>query len=99
MAVPLDQPRGASRGPALRRPPGRTWDEADLARRLRGALETSGRAVAALSADGYSDPAEPSQNFGPEKVVAETALLLLAADAVKHHPGIREGIEAVSGLL
>jgi hypothetical protein len=97
--MPVDPRPIMSRAPTAPRDPLRTWDETDLIRRLCRALETSGRAVAALSADGYSDPADPANAIKPEKVVSETAMLLLAADAVKHHREVRERLEAVARLI
>ena len=88
-----------SHAPTAPRISGSYWDESDLVRRLCRALDTSARAMAALSADGYCDPAEPRNMVQPEKVVAETAMLLLAADAVKHHVEVRERLEAGARLL
>jgi hypothetical protein len=88
-----------SHAPTAPRISGSSWDESDLVRRLCRALDTSARAMSALSADGYCDPAEPGNMVQPEKVVAETAMLLLAADAVKHHVEVRERLETGARLL
>lgn len=76
-----------------------TWSEADLVRRLRGALELAEQAVRLLAADGYTDPDNPSYQIRGEKVVGETGLLLLAAAPCASRVGICEELEAVASLL
>ncbi len=57
------------------------WDRNDLQRRLRHALEIADQAVQHLADSGYSDSLQPENNFPPDKLLAETAFLLLAAAA------------------
>jgi hypothetical protein len=76
-----------------------TWDEEDLVRRLCHALDVAERAVAALSGSGYSDAANPNDAVRPEKVVAESALLLLAAHAVNRYSEVKKRIDGVAELL
>ena len=57
----------------------RRWERSDLVRRLCHALDISLRVVRRLAANGYTDRAEPAANVRPEKVIAETAFLLLGA--------------------
>jgi hypothetical protein len=52
------------------------WGEPDLVRRLCHILETAQRTVVMLAPHGYADALD---EVGPEKVVVETALLLLLA--------------------
>jgi hypothetical protein len=58
------------------------WDRADLIRRLCRALEIAGKSVERLASKGYQDPAEPSNSLPSEKLISETAVLLVAASAV-----------------
>ncbi len=53
------------------------WDPADLRRRLGSALEIAERAVAVLGNEGYGG--DDRDALRPEKVLAETALLLVAS--------------------
>jgi uncharacterized protein DUF6895 len=56
-----------------------TWDSTDLERRLALALEIAERAVSVLGTEGYGGDGRDAVR--PEKVLAETALLLVAS----HH--------------
>ena len=56
-----------------------SWNLKDLERRLCNILDVAKRAVERLAPAGYADPNEPAEALRPEKVVAETAFLLLAA--------------------
>ena len=58
------------------------WDREDLASRLQRVLRVARKAVARLAESGYSDPEDAAHSVRPEKLVAETALLLLAASTV-----------------
>ena len=55
------------------------WERSDLVRRLCHALDISLQVVRRLAANGYTDPAEPAASVRPEKVISETAFLLLGA--------------------
>ncbi len=74
------------------------WDEADLVRRLLRALEVAERALKALGLEGYADPENPEVDVRPEKVISETALLLLAAHRVRE-PNARRRVHHLAGLL
>jgi len=58
----------------------RSWDEADLIARLCRALEVAHHSVTLLAADGYTSTNADMPSLRGEKVVAETGVLLLAAD-------------------
>ena len=58
------------------------WVREDLARRLRRVLRVARKTVTRLAEAGYTDPEDTNFSVRPEKVVAETALLLLAASTV-----------------
>ncbi|MEA2299142.1 MAG: hypothetical protein QOF77_2078 [Solirubrobacteraceae bacterium] len=76
------------------------WPAADLTRRVGGALDTAARAVAALADHGYVDRDHPHEPLRPEKVVAETGLLLLAAAGARGRSGaVRERFDAVVAQL
>src|SRR6266566_3917485 len=54
----------------------------DLVRRLCLALSIAKRAIGFLGEDGYWDEEVPEGSFGPDKPLAETAMLLYVAAAV-----------------
>ena len=60
------------------------WDERDLIERLSHALDIAGLAVEHLAASGYRDATDPTKNIRPEKVISETAILLISASSVAH---------------
>ncbi len=77
-----------------------THSTADLERRLVAVLGVAQRAVAVLVPGGYNDAADPSLNIPAEKVVAEAAILLLAAArAGASRPAIKVRLERLAGLL
>ncbi len=71
----------------------------DLVRRLGHALDIARQAVDRLAATGYADPREPANNLRPEKVIAETAFLLLCASRAGEHPEVRERIGSLAERL
>jgi hypothetical protein len=75
------------------------WDQQDLALRLCHALDIAMQAVERLAANGYTDSIEPANNVRPEKVISETALLLVAASGAAHYGNVRARIENVAQLL
>ncbi len=74
------------------------WDEQDLIRRLCHALDIARLAVQHLAADGYED-GDPSKNVRPEKIVSETAVLLVAASPAMVHDEVDERVRNVAELL
>jgi hypothetical protein len=58
------------------------WNRIDLERRLCHALDVAERTVERLAAKGYTIAEAPDEPIRPEKIVSETALLLLAASTV-----------------
>jgi hypothetical protein len=75
------------------------WDRADLQRRLCFALDIARQAVERLASDGFKDSKTPAQNLRAEKVICETAILLYAASAARHHADIAAAIDTVAWLL
>lgn len=82
----------------LRFPQGK-WDQRDLARRLCHVLDIAKQVVEQLASNGYADSAEPGNTVRPEKVISETALLLLAASGAAQHNDVRARIQNVAQLL
>ncbi|HXJ95186.1 MAG TPA: hypothetical protein VMT20_20280 [Terriglobia bacterium] len=75
------------------------WNEQDLARRLCHVLDIAQQAVKRLAPNGYTDSVEPGNNVRPEKVISETALLLVAASGAAEHDDVRAHVEKVAQLL
>ena len=75
----------------------RILDRNDLERRLCHALDIAGRTVERLGSNGYESP-DPDERIRPEKIVAETALLLLAASTAGS-AAARLRIDEVARLL
>jgi hypothetical protein len=82
------------------------WNSADLEARLCHALDIASRAVDALGEEGYAETGHEEDRIRPEKVVAETALLLLAAyvasggaDCVAARGGIRRRVHQLAEKL
>jgi hypothetical protein len=75
------------------------WDRKDLVRRLCHALDIAEQAIRRLASDGYTDSAESAISVRPEKLISETAVLLVAASPVAHHYGVRARIEGVAQHL
>jgi hypothetical protein len=59
-----------------------SWDRCDLARRLCRVLDIAAKSVERLGSTGYTDPIEPANSLPSEKLIAETAVLLVAISAV-----------------
>lgn len=75
------------------------WDKSDLVRRLCRVLDTAGQVIRQLAKDGFTDPEEPRNNVRPEKVIAETALLLLACSTVDSHEEVNLRLRQLAELL
>ena len=93
MPTPTHASRALSRPQAddMRRPPpegvsqlgsGPLLTQEDLERRLAVVLKIAQRAVVVLGQDGYRDETAREDSFGPDKPLAETAMLLYVARAV-----------------
>jgi hypothetical protein len=76
-----------------------TWDTADLETRLCRALDVAKVTVSTFAIDGYGDKESPAFNFGPEKPVAEAAMLIYAASASAQCPTIHRHIDDLAQLL
>lgn len=69
------------------------WNQQDLERRLCHALDIATKTVESLGEGGYSDPQDAQNQIRPEKVISETALLLLSASAVSSLPPVGKRFE------
>jgi len=76
------------------------WDRRDLTRRLCAVLEFAEQVVKVLAPQGYQDAADAASGVTAEKVVAETALLLVACRSVAStDEQVRSGLARVAHLL
>lgn len=75
------------------------WDTANLRRRVCHALDIAEKACNQLAANGYIDPEEPANNVIPEKILAETAFLLVAVSSVAQSPAIKSRITRLAYML
>jgi hypothetical protein len=75
------------------------WDAADLKARLCRALDIAKRAVDFFAREGYADAEVPENSFGPEKPIAETAMLVYAVSTARHLPDVAQRIEEIAQLL
>jgi hypothetical protein len=75
------------------------WPAADLERRLVTALDFAAAAVSDFGETGYVDAVRPALGFGPEKVVAEAAMLAYAAYGASTSTVVRDRIDALARLL
>jgi len=69
---------------------------ADIVRRLLRVLETAEHALDRLAEDGWTDPVDASRSVPPEKVVSETALLLLAASSVRREAALARRVDELA---
>jgi hypothetical protein len=76
------------------------WARDDLVRRLCDVLDVARNAIARLASEGFTDAQEPANTVRPEKVISESALLLLATSRVAHHPDVGRRLRDVAeGLI
>lgn len=77
----------------------RNVEPSDLARRLCYALSIAQQSLELLGAEGYTNPELPDNTIRPEKIVAETGLLLYVASLADTGQGVKQRIERVARLL
>ena len=75
------------------------WPAADLERRLCRVLDLAAQVVTEFGDTGYTDTLEPQLSFGPEKVVAEAAMLAYAASGVVGVSDVRRRVDDLAGQL
>lgn len=76
-----------------------SWDKADLTERLCHALDIAALAVEHLATSGYSDPNNPQKSIRPEKIISETAILLVAASSVATNGQIDNRVKYLAECL
>lgn len=77
----------------------KVWHEADVAARLGRILGIAERVLKLFAVDGYLDDESPQNNLGPEKPMAEAAMLAYAASRARRIPGVATRLEAVAQTL
>jgi hypothetical protein len=75
------------------------WDRKDLERRLCHALDIARRTVERIGGRGYTDAKNPDASVRPEKVISETALLVLAASAVPSSEEVLARVHQIAQAL
>jgi hypothetical protein len=75
------------------------WPASDLERRVIRALDFAAAAVADFGETGYADPVRPALGFGPEKVVAEAAMLAYVAHGANGSHALRDRVDALARQL
>ena len=75
------------------------WPAADLERRLCRVLDLATQVVTDFGDTGYTDTLESQLSFGPEKVVAEAAMLAYAASGVVGVSDVRRRVDDLAGQL
>ena len=75
------------------------WPAADLERRVVNALDFAAAAVSDFGETGYVDAVRPALGFGPEKVVAEAAMLAYAAYGASTSSAVRDRIDVLAHQL
>ena len=59
-----------------------SWPQEDLLRRVAAALNIARRTIETLGLDGYREAGPTEDSFGPDKPLAETAMLLYVVDTI-----------------
>lgn len=75
------------------------WSESDLEARLCRALDIAKTTVDYFARDGYTDEVSPAYSFGPEKAVAEAAMLAYAASACGQRTNVAGRVDELARLL
>ena len=75
------------------------WDKADIVRRLCCALDIARHAIEHLAATGFQHPENADNNIRPEKVIGETAYLMLAASAAEAYIEISNRLKELAIIL
>jgi hypothetical protein len=75
------------------------WERQDLTRRLCHSLDVAAISLKRLASTGYRDAVEPSNSLPSEKLISETAMLLVAASGVKDTEAVAQRIICVAAQL
>ena len=71
------------------------WPAGDLERRVVAALDFAAAAVADFGETGYADEVRPALGFGPDKVVAEAAMLAYVASGARGSRTVQERVDVL----
>lgn len=74
-------------------------DSSDLRRRLLRTFDVAQRAVRVLGESGYRADDEPEGSFGPDKLLAETAMLLHVASALDDDVELKRRVDDLASLI
>lgn len=74
-------------------------NETDLEARLCRALDLAKKTVRVFASNGYTDSKNPAYSFGPEKLIAETTMLIYAASSSRQRPNVADRIDELALLL
>jgi hypothetical protein len=75
------------------------WDESDLAARLAHVLDIARTVIDRFGDAGYADETSSALSFGPDKPLAETAMLIYVASGCVQCPGIMSRTRDLAELL
>lgn len=75
------------------------WSAEDLEVRLCRALDLAEKVLDNFAVDGFVDAETPVYNFGPEKAIAETAMLAYTASSVSTRPAVKVRVDALARHL
>jgi len=75
------------------------WSESDLEARLCRVLDIAKTTVNYFALDGYTDEKSQAYSFGPEKVVAEAAMLAYAASGCGQRTNVASRVDELARLL
>ena len=75
------------------------WEESDLVRRVCHALDIAKLTVEQFAANGYTNSTDPSKNVRSEKILSETAILMLHASSIDSRLDVRSRVACLAEYL
>lgn len=76
-----------------------TWENSDLIRRLCSVLDIAKLTVEHLAAEGFSHPDDSDNKIQPEKIIGETAYLMLSASYLATNTNIKYKLHELAAIL
>jgi len=80
-------------------PTGAVWSRGDLVERIVRALDLAVTVLDEFGTTGFTDTERPALSFGPDKVIAESAMLAYAAAGATDDPLLATAVDAVVARL
>jgi hypothetical protein len=80
-------------------PTGVAWPSGDLVDRVLRSLDLAATVLDEFGTTGFTDTERPALSFGPDKVIAESAMLAYAAAGASRDPRLTSGVAAVLDRL